>query len=67
MWGGGSYPHGERCHPKTGGEGSRQRGHHLLVLELLHLLLMGIHVGLVLCLLLGQLELRCLQRGHSGS
>lgn len=49
------------CHPQTEG-----RSHHLLVLELLHLLLMGIHLGLVLCLLPGQLELCCLQRGQGG-
>lgn len=41
-------------------EGEQQRDHHLLVLELLHLLLMGVHLGLVLCLLPGQLQLCCL-------
>lgn len=39
-------------------EGAQQQGHYLLVLELPHLLLMGVHLGLVLCLLLGQLQLR---------
>lgn len=38
-----------------------ERGHHLLVLELPHLLLMGIHVGLVLRPLPGQLQLRRLR------
>lgn len=60
-------PGGGCRHPKMGGERRRQWGHHLLVLELPHLLLMGIHVGLVLRLLPGQLKLRRLRWGHGRS
>lgn len=68
-WGGGCHPKIGGEEDGSGGaglggmlpsqnDGGQQRGHHLLVLELLHLLLMGVHLGLLLCLLPGQLQLR---------
>lgn len=48
--------------PKRRGPG----GAHRPVLELPHLLLMGVHAGLILSPLPGQLELRCLQGDARG-